>query len=362
MKFFPIVFAAMIGSAVAIAQPADGLLTPPQTTEQLDRSAQLLESSQATIPNLARSAGPISEDAKQALAKLKLNNRPLPSELYAYLLPLRSYLSLADALPKPIPFPDESRKQFTDLRTATEMLETHFRALLVRTEAQIRPVDRDNLRRYAPANAKLNPPDPAKPRVLFMGDSITDAWRLAEYFPDKDYVNRGISGQITGEMLGRMQADVIVNKPQAMIVLAGTNDLARNITVETIKNNITMMSELAEAHKIKVILASVLPVSDHHMEKNPRYEMTKIRPPAKIREINSWMADYAKQKGFIYCNYYDALVDPSNQLKAELAPDGLHPNAEGYKLMAPLAQAAIERALAPDNSVQQKGGKKRPTP
>ena len=361
MKFFPAVFAVMIGSAVSIAQPADGFLTPQQTTQYLDRSAHLLESSQAVIPNLANAAGPISEEAKQALAKLKLNNRPLPSELYAYMLPLRSYLSLADALPKPVPFPEESRKQFTDLRNATEMLETHFRALMVRTEAQIRPPDRDNLRRYAAANAKLDPPGPAKPRVLFLGDSITDGWRLNEYFPDKDYVNRGISGQITGEMLGRMQADVIANKPQVIIVLAGTNDLARNVAVETIKNNITMISELAEFHKIKVILTSILPVSDHHMDKNPRYEMTKIRPPAKIREINAWMAEYAKQKGFIYCNYYDSLVDSSGQMKAELAPDGLHPNAEGYKNMAPLAQGAIERALAADNSVQQKGGKKRPT-
>ncbi len=361
MKFFPAVLAAMIGSAVAIGQPADGFLTPQQTTQFLDRSAQLLESSQATIPNLSNAAGPINEDAKRALARLKLSNRALPSELYAYLLPMRSYLSLAEALPKPVPFPDESRKQFTDLRNTTEMLETHFRALMVRAEAQIRPPDRDNLRRYAAANAKLNPPDPDKPRVLFMGDSITDGWRLNEYFPDKDYVNRGISGQITGEMLGRMQADVIVNKPQAMIVLAGTNDLARNVTVETIKNNITMMSELADAHGIKVILTSVLPVSDHHMDKNPRFEMTKIRPLVKIRELNAWMADYANQKGLIYCNYYDALVDPSGQLKAELAPDGLHPNAEGYQLMAPLAQAAIERALAADNSVQQKGVKKRPS-
>ena len=361
MKFFSVVLTLIVGSATAFGQSADGFLSPQQTTQFLDRSAQLLESSQAMIPNLARSAGPISENAKQALAQLKLSNRAMPSELYSYLLPLRSYLALAEALPKPIPFPEESRKQFTDLRAATEMLETHFRASLVRTESQLRQPDRDNLRRYAPANAKLDAPSTDKPRVLFMGDSITDGWRLNEYFPDKDYVNRGISGQITGEMLGRMQADVIVNKPQAMIVLAGTNDLARNVTVEAIKNNLTMISELAEAHNIKVILTSILPVSDHHMDKNPRYEMTKIRPPAKIREINAWMADFARQKGFIYCNYYDALVDPSGQLKAELAPDGLHPNAEGYKLMAPLAQAAIERALTPVNSVQQKAARKRPS-
>ena len=302
------------------SQSADGALSPQQVTQHLDRSLQLFESTQPTVPNLAMSSGPILAEAKQALNKLRLNNRALPSELYAYLLPLRSYLALADVLPKPIPFPEDFRKQFVELRASSEMLETHFRALIVRTESQVRPPDRDNLRRYAAANAQLPPPEAAKPRILFMGDSITDGWKLTDYFPQKDYVNRGISGQITGEMLGRMQADVIANKPQAMIVLAGTNDLARNVTVETIKNNIIMMADLAEAHKIKVILSSILPVSDHHMGKNPRFEMSKIRPPAKINEINTWMAQYAKEKGYVYCNYFDALVDAGGQLKAELGP------------------------------------------
>ena len=173
-----------------------------------------------------------------------------------------------------------------------------------------------------------------------------------------DFVNRGISGQITGEMLGRMQADIIAHKPQAMLILAGTNDIARGVAVETIKNNLTMIADLCEFHKIKVILASILPVSDYHKDKNPRFAMTGTRPPAVIRQLNAWMATFAKQRGFTYLNYYDAMVDPSGFLKAELADDGLHPNPAGYRVMAPLAQAAIEAALPPVIP-QQKAGRKR---
>lgn len=360
MKSLAMNFVIAIGSAVAWAQSSDGFLTPQQSVQVIERSWQLLDSSKAAIPGLAQAAAPLASEAKQAHAKLKDNGRPVPSEVYAFLGQLRSYLTLSDALPKPISFSEESRKQFSELRANVDLIEGHFRALMVRTEGQLRPPDRDNLRRYADANAKLAPPAKEKPRVLFYGDSITDGWKLNAYFPDNDYVNRGISGQITGEMLGRMQADVIANKPAAMIILAGTNDLARNVSVDTIKNNLQMISELAEAHKIKVILSSILPVSDHHKDANPRFEMTKIRPPEKIREINAWMAAFAKQKGFIYCNYYDQMVDSSGQLKADLAADGLHPNAEGYKIMVSAAQAAIDRALAVSNPMQQKRTKKRP--
>ena len=364
MKFYSLALMMAVGCSIACAQSADALLQQ-QSAQLMDRSAQLLEYTQGTIPGLVRASAPLSEDAKQTLIKLKANGRPLPSDVYAYLGQLRTYLVLADALQKPTPFSDEARRQFSELRTNVDLLEGYFRVLMVRTEAQIRPVDRDNLCRYTDANSKLAPPSAAKHRVLFYGDSITDAWRLNEYFPDQDYVNRGISGQITGEMLGRLQADVIANKPEAMIILAGTNDLARNVQVATVKNNIQMIAELAEAHKIQVILSSILPVSDHHKDKNPRYENTKVRPPDKIREINAWMVDYAKQKGFIYCDYYDALVDPTGQIQAELAADGLHPNADGYKIMAPIAQMAIDRALKQAQnsaiSVQQKATKKRPS-
>ncbi len=361
MKNLSMYFVIPICSVVVWAQSVDGFLTPQQSSQVIERSWQLMDSSQATIPGLAQATALLASEAKHANAKLKDNGRPMPSEVYAFLVQLRAYLTLSDALPKPTLFSEQHRGQFSELRANVDLLDGHFRALMVRTEGQLRPADRDNLRRYADANAKLAAPSNDKPRVLFYGDSITDGWKLSSYFPDKDYVNRGISGQITGEMLGRMQADVIANKPAAMIILAGTNDLARKVSVDTVKNNLKMISELAEAHKIKVILSSILPVSDHHKDVNPRYEMTKIRPPEKIREINAWMAAFAKQKGFVYCNYYDEMVESSGQLKAELAADGLHPNEDGYKIMAPAAQAAIDRALAIVNPVQQKGTKKRPS-
>ena len=148
-------------------------------------------------------------------------------------------------------------------------------------EAQLHNPDRDNLKRYAEANEKLGAPSPQKPRVVFLGDSITDGWRLNEYYGgDRDFVNRGISGQITGEMLGRMKADVIDLKPRLVLVLAGTNDLARGVPVNAIENNLSMIADLAEAHHIQPMFASLLPVSDYHKDANPQYLQTG-RPAAR---------------------------------------------------------------------------------
>ena len=157
---------------------------------------------------------------------------------------LRAYLSLADAVPKPFPFPEAARQQFAELRDNSTRLDAHFRALLDQKDAQLRTSDRDELERYADANRRL-PPDPRNPRVVFLGDSITDLWRLNEYFPDRDFVNRGISGQITGEMLARIKADVLDLHPEAMLILGGTNDLARGIPLTAIENNYWMMADLA---------------------------------------------------------------------------------------------------------------------
>ena len=347
--------------ASSFGQAADGFLPAAKSTELLEGSLQLMESTMAATPGMGQAALPVLEDARWAMTVLRSSARVVPSQLFTYLGHLHRYMVIAAALPKPSPVPEETRKQFAELRTDLDLLDSHFRALLLRTEAQLRPPDRDNLRRYADANAKLGPPDAAKPRVVFLGDSITDGWRLAEYFPDKDYVNRGISGQITGEMLGRMMDDVLVHKPVAMILLAGTNDLARNVTISAIENNIAMIGELADAYKIKVILSSILPVSDYHKGKNPRNEMTLLRPPAKIVEVNTWMEAYAKQRGWTYCNYFNVLVDSAGQMQADLAPDGLHPNAEGYRLMAPVAQTCIDQALTPKSvtPVQQNTKKRR---
>ena len=219
------------------------------------------------------------------------------------------------------------------------------RGHLERRERQALGSDRDNLARYAEANSTLQPPNAGEDRVLFLGDSITDGWRLNQYFPGKPYVNRGISGQITGQMLGRMQADVIANRPSAIVFLGGTNDLARGVSLQTIRHNITMIMDLAAAHDIVFVPASILPVSDHHAETNPLFRRTHLRKPADILELNNWMMQEAATRGLPYLDYFSALVDDSGQLEADLAGDGLHPNAEGYKVMAPLAEQAIAKAL-----------------
>jgi lysophospholipase L1-like esterase len=224
--------------------------------------------------------------------------------------------------------------------------------------------DWNQLGRYHQANQELmkQPADPHQ--VVFMGDSITDFWRLNEYFPGQPYIDRGISGQTTPQMLVRMYADVIDLKPAAMIVLAGTNDIAHNTgptTAEMIEENIMAMTELAQHHGIKVILCSVTPVSDYPFMKQqgapppaptpgrgpqaPRVRMTVGRPPADILKINAWMKDYAARVNAIYADYFTALVDKKGYLKEPVSNDGLHPNAEGYKIMAPIASAAIEKAL-----------------
>ena len=188
---------------------------------------------------------------------------------------------------------------------------------------------------------------PQSPRVVFLGDSITDGWRLQEYFSGRDFVNRGISGQITGEMLGRMMADVIGLKPAAVLVLAGTNDIARGVPVGTIKNNLTMIAELANANEIQPMFASILPVSDYHKNVNAHFAMTLRRPPATIQALNNWLRQFCSQRGYVYVDYFSAMVDSAGYLQADLADDGLHPNSKGYRVMAPVALNAIDHAVVP---------------
>jgi acyl-CoA thioesterase-1 len=169
---------------------------------------------------------------------------------------------------------------------------------------------------------------------------------LNEYFADRDFLNRGISGQITGQMLGRMESDVIKLKPAVMLVLGGTNDIARGVPVSTIEDNLTAIADLADFHQIKLILASVLPVSDYHEDVNPNYEMTRTRPPATIRTLNDWIKSFCARRDFTYLDYYSQMVDTDGYLKADIADDGLHPNSVGYRIMAPLALAAIDKVIA----------------
>jgi lysophospholipase L1-like esterase len=217
---------------------------------------------------------------------------------------------------------------------------------LMRNDARLR--DWANLARYREINAALPLPAAGESRVVFMGDSITDFWqqpRFGGFFPGKPYVDRGISGQTTAQMLLRFRADVVNLKPKAVVILAGTNDISGNtgpMTNEAIQANIASMGDIAQANGVRVVLSSILPVSAYH---NPAAPQTTTRPMARILALNEWMKSYAAAHGCIYLDYFSAMVDADGVLREELSSDDLHPNAKGYEVMAPLAQAAIERAL-----------------
>jgi lysophospholipase L1-like esterase len=200
------------------------------------------------------------------------------------------------------------------------------------------------LRRYRQENAQLPPPAEDENRVVFMGDSITDAWgrRYHGFFPGKPYVNRGISGQTTPQMLIRFRPDVIALKPKVVVILAGTNDLAGNtgpMTPEEILGNLISMAELAKANGIRVVLASVLPANDYPWR--PEHP----NPSDRIIALNAMLKDYATKNGLVYLDYFSALVDDRNGLKKEYAQDAVHPNQAGYDVMGPLAEKAIQEAL-----------------
>jgi lysophospholipase L1-like esterase len=335
------------GSWLLAQQP---LLPAREVNELCTRSIQLMEAGGVAVPDLKNSSSPLIANAKQSCAEVA-NRANFGPATYNVLTNLKAYIALSDAVPKPFPFPDAARAQFAELRDNTVKLESHFRALIDSKETQIRSSDRDNLQRYAEMNRRLPAPNTKNARVVFLGDSITDFWRLNEYFPDRDFVNRGISGQITGQMLARFKADVIDLHPEAVLILGGTNDLARGIPLVAIENNYLMMADLADRYKIKVIFATVLPVSDYHKDTNPALEMTRDRPPAYISALNEWLGALCQQRGYTFLNYFQSMVDSAGRLQADLSDDGLHPNPKGYRIMAPLALEAIQKTLAPPKPV-----------
>lgn len=224
------------------------------------------------------------------------------------------------------------------------------------TQAQKRLNDWPALARYHDDNLKVAPPARNEARVVFMGDSITDSWddpKYGGFFPGKPYVDRGISGQTTPQMLVRFRADVIALHPQVVVILAGTNDLAGNtgpMTLEAIEDNLISMVDLAKANHIHVVLSSVLPVSDYEKSRDGKPIIrTTQRSPEKIKALNDWMRSYVAQNKLTYLDYYSAMIDDKGFLKEEISEDGLHPNAKGYVIMAPLAEAAIAKALKSRN-------------
>lgn len=204
-------------------------------------------------------------------------------------------------------------------------------------------MDWPNLKRYQAENTRLSKPAPGENRVVFMGNSITEGWVSMdpEFFKGKPYVGRGISGQTTPQMLIRFRQDVVHLQPKIVIINAGINDIAGNTgisTLEMIEDNLSSMCEIAKANGITVILASVLPAYDFPWR-------TGLKPAEKVVELNNWMKQYAHQNGIIYLDYFASMADERNGLKSELTYDGVHPNLAGYKVMEPLAEAAIAKAL-----------------
>ena len=210
--------------------------------------------------------------------------------------------------------------------------------------------DFGQLARYRDANAALKPPAPGENRVVFFGDSITDIWHLDEYFPGKPYINRGIGGQTTPQMLVRFRQDVIALQPKVVVILAGTNDIAGNtgpMRLEDIEADYASLADLARANDIVVVFSSVLPIHNYTPKSRDFFAQ---RSPEKILALNKWLKEYVSMHpDCLYLDYFTALVDDKGLLKKDLADDGLHPNAAGFKIMAPLAEAAIEKALAAGN-------------
>jgi lysophospholipase L1-like esterase len=205
--------------------------------------------------------------------------------------------------------------------------------------------DFGQLARYRDADAQLGPPKPGENRVVFFGDSITDIWKLDDYFPGKPYINRGIGGQTTPQMLVRFRQDVIDLQPKVVVILAATNDIAGNtgpMRNDDIEANFASFAELARLHGIRLVYSSILPV---HNYTDRAKDFFAQRPQARILALNEWLKDYCAKNHIVYVDYFSALVDDKGMLKKDLADDGLHPNAAGFKVMAPLAEAAIEKAL-----------------
>ena len=219
--------------------------------------------------------------------------------------------------------------------TAEQLAERH------RAEDERLRTDWAGLGRYRAANAAL--PAAAEGRVVFMGNSITDAWArwFPAMFPGKPYVGRGISGQTTPQMLVRFRQDVVALRPAVVVLLAGTNDIAGNTgpsTLEMIEDNIASMAEIARANGIRVVLSSVLPAYDYPWRPG-------LEPAPKIVAVNAWLRAYAAAHGHVYLDFHGAMADARGGMRPGLASDGVHPTEAGYRVMAPLAERAIAEAL-----------------
>lgn len=318
-----------------VSVPAGALLSPPETQATATRVLQLMEFTASAVPGLARAGDPLRQNTQATVAALGKALRD-PALTLQFTREIEAYLALADSLPRPDSFSPVVSQQFLDLRDVVQRLGRHFDALLVleRTEARARAADPYDLNRYAAANAKSLPVTPSQPRYVLLGDSATDLWRLNEYFGGQDFVNRGIAGQTTNQILARFLADVVALRPLAVVVLAGSGDIAAGITPSAIADNLVMMGDVAKAHSVQPLFASVLPANG---------EAAKARTPEAIQKINKWIRDYCIRENFVFIDYYTAMADSKGMMKAEYTDDGVNPNARGYRVMSPILLDGIER-------------------
>lgn len=340
MKYFLIAFLA----ACAAAQ-TPATLNEKDATQIGTRMAQLMESTAVAVPGLIHSSEPLRQNAETTLASL-VRTPQNPAVTWQFINQVKAYLALSDSLPRPARFPAVADEQFAELRESLQKFQRHFEAVLESQSQSATALNADpsELKRYSEANTKMLPAG-TNARVVFFGDSITDNWRLNEYFTGRDFVNRGINGQNTIQMLARFRQDVLALNPRAVVILAGTNDIASGLALNQIQDNLAMMGDLARAQGIRAAFASVLPVSDYHKAIDPSYEVTKTRSPAAIVALNRWLESYCKSEGFVYADYYRAMVDATGQLRVDFSDDGLHPNAKGYRAMSPLALDAVTKLL-----------------
>jgi lysophospholipase L1-like esterase len=326
---------ALLAVSVFAQSPPNALLSAPETQLTTTRVLQLMESTAATIPGLVKASDALRQSTQTTAAALGKNPRDTALTLQ-FINELRGYLALADALPHPDFFSSNASQQFLELRDEQQHLDRHFQALLVRAQAETKANEADpyDLKRYAAADTKELSPTPSLPRYVFLGDSTTDLWRLNDYFPGKDFVNRGIAGQTTNQILARFLADVVAIRPLAVIVNAGSTDLAAGMPASAIADNLVMMGDVAKAHSVQPLFTTVLPTSG---------EAAKTRTPDAIKKLNAWIRDYCIRENFIYVDYFTALADSKGMMKAEYTDDGVNPNGRGYRTMAPILMDGVER-------------------
>ena len=254
-------FAFFVFAVCVFAQsPPNALLSQPETQTTAARVLQLMESTATVVPGLPRASEPLRQNTQATAAALgkALRDATLTLQL---INDIKAYLALADSLPRPDFFPAAASQQFLELRDELQRLDRHFQALLIRNQIDAHASDGDpyNLKRYATADSKQ--PTATSPRYVFLGDSATDLWRLNEYFAGKDFINRGIAGQTTNQILPRVLADVVALRPVGVIVLAGSSDVAAGMSPSAIADNLVMIGDVAKAHGVLPVFGSVLPAS-----------------------------------------------------------------------------------------------------